>query len=142
MLEEITEAALKGLPKKQSASTRQTLAIIALGTVVFVAGWYASHGVQTYFDQWHKELLASNGQLLAAVQDLGKTQEQKNAAFAATDQALGDRMEKTETTVEAVRTYYWKNSDMQQWANQLDHLNRQSVPAMIVPTVPQPSPAH
>jgi hypothetical protein len=38
--------------------------------------------------------------------------------------------------INAIKQYYWKNSDQNQWAQQLDRLNRTTVPALIVPVVP------
>lgn len=118
--------AVKELPFKKNATPVQIVALFVCMVFLVSVGWYASSTVKDYFDQAHKEIMV-------AITKVDSDQSSKT-------QAISTIVTQHSTEIESLRHYYWSNSDMNRWAEQLDHANRATVPALIIPEVTLPPP--
>lgn len=127
MSPEDLKAFLETLPIKKKTTTAGMLMLIA--AICFILGWgvYLGYLGKTYFDDSHKEIMAAIAKVDA--DNSGKIS------------TVSSTVDANSRAIEGIRTYYFKTSDMTLWANQLDHLNRLSVPALVVPDVQQPKSA-
>lgn len=107
------------LPLRKSATTTQLIYLALAMVSLAFSGWMT----KGYFDDNKSAIIAAINQVGARAE----TAIQKSDTNAA--------------SINQIRRYYWSNNDQQRWAQQLDRANRTTVPAMIVPIVPEVPPA-
>lgn len=119
-MSDLTDAAEK-LPFKKNATPAQMITLVVFCATIFVGGWWASAAVKEYFDSWRREMASIVSDQSAKIE--------ANSAIA----------RRAAEDVEVLRRAGWTNAEMNRWSQQLERLNRTTVPAFVVPDVPPPS---